>query len=198
MRDKVVCFILSFINKNRNITKEENEIIKYGLETFYIVITKTLLIALIMACIGMLDAFLLFFITYGVIRTFSFGVHAGKSWICTIISILIYMIVPSLCKYIDVPIYGVYIIGLISILILGIFSPADTEKRPIISPKRRLFYRTITLLIAIIYFVIAIVINNSFISNLFLFALVVQSIMVAPTTYRLLDQQYNNYRFYND
>ena len=72
-------------------------------------------------------------------------------------------------------------------------APADTKKNPIVNKKRRRNLKTISTISAIIFFIGAIIINNKFLSNCLIFALILESILIAPTTYKTFKLPYNNY-----
>ena len=76
-------------------------------------------------------------------------------------------------------------------------SPADTHKKPIVNPKRRLFFKYLSVLITIIYSFIILFSKDVFIINCLLFALLVQSLLISPTVYKLFKMPYNNYKKYN-
>ena len=88
------------------------------------------------------------------------------------------------------------IFGIMSIIYVCLHSPADTEKRPIISPKRRFVYKSLSTLIAIIMVICSIVLDNKFISNSFIVGLLIQCFMISPFAYRITGQKYDNYKDY--
>ena len=81
-------------------------------------------------------------------------------------------------------------------VLIGIFAPADTEKRPLINKKKRKIYKILSIIISIIYMTIAIVIKNNILSNCFIFAIVIQIIIMLPITYKIFGVSYNNYKAY--
>ena len=197
MRSKITNNILNLLSKNGVFKNEDDkEIIKYGIETFYIIITKIILLSLITFLLGIVKEFMLFFFTYGIIRSFSFGAHASKSWICNVISIIIFIFIPLLCKYMTVSKYLILFIEIGLSIIFILYSPADTTNRPIVSKKRRLIYKIVTLCTLFIYVVLGYFIDSSFISNCLFLSIVVQGVMILPITYLLLGQTYANYKTY--
>lgn len=196
MRNKVINNILLFIQKYNSYNNDQIEKIKYGLESIYILITKSFVIVIGAILLGILKELLIFILFYNLIRMTSFGLHATKSWICLISSLIIFLIAPYVCKFIYINIYIKAILGIILILRIYICAPADTYKRPIINQKRRNIYKTISTLISIIYIFSSIFININFISNCLIFSLIVQLIMISPYTYKLFKLPYNNYLGY--
>jgi len=170
--------------------------IKYGLLTVYLSISKLILISIIAIILGLFKEFIIFTIFYIFIRMTSFGLHANKSWICTLGSTLTFIIIPFICKNIVIPINIIIIFGIIGILLIFKNSPADTVKKPIISPIRRRNYKIISTSIAITMVITSIISNNTFISNALLLALLIQCFMISPLAYKLFKLPYNNYLNY--
>ena len=196
MKKKIINSTINLIKKNRNYSEEKLVVIKYGLEGVYLTISKLIIIGLIAYILGIFKEVIIFLALYNVIRTTSFGLHATKSWICLLSSSIIFIIFPLICKYLFITDYLKMIVGLILILLIYKNAPADTHKRPIINPKRRLFFKYTSTFIAIIFVYCALLINNNFLSNCFILSLLVQSFMISPTIYKIFKLPYNNYLVY--
>jgi len=192
----ILNYCMKVVNYNNDYDEEKLEIIKYGLEGLYLQITKILIIILLSILLGIFKEVVIFLLIYNIIRTTSFGLHATKSWICLLSSTLIFIGIPVICLYIKIPIYIKTIINVVVIGFIFKNSPADTKKRPIVNPKRRLFYKYISTFIVIIFAYISILTKNDFLSNCFMFAPLVQSFMIAPTVYKIFGLPYNNYLTY--
>lgn len=196
MKTKIINSSINLIKKNGNYSEEKLAEIKYGLEGVYLTISKLIIISLIAYILGIFKEVIIFLALYNVIRTTSFGLHATKSWICLLSSSIIFIIFPLICKYLFITDYLKMIVGLILILLIYKNAPADTHKRPIINPKRRLFFKYTSTFIAIIFVYCALLINNNFLSNCFILSLLVQSFMTSPTIYKIFKLPYNNYLVY--
>ena len=81
-------------------------------------------------------------------------------------------------------------------MLLAIYSPADTEKRPLINRKKRIVYKILTTLIAIIYMVIGLVVKNNILSNVITLSILLEAVIVLPISYKLFGLKYNNYLNY--
>ena len=189
-----------FINNSMNLIQKyypnysETKLaeLKYGLLGLYLMITKSIIIFGIALYLGIFKELLIFTIIYNILRAPSFGIHASKSWICLVSSASIFIFFTYLSATISIPINIKTIIGIIGIILMYKNSPADTAKKPIVSPKRRKIYKIISTFIAIIFTVLSIVIDNNFITNWFIFSLILQNNMIAPTTYKLCGEPYDN------
>lgn len=196
MKKLIMNYTMNIIKKNSDYDEEKLAVIKYGLEGLYLTITKLIVIFLLAYILNIFKEVIIFLLIYNVIRTTSFGLHATKSWICLLSSTLIFIGFPIVCKYIHLTNDFKVILGLILILFIYKNSPADTQKRPIVNPKRRMFFKYCSTFIAIIFIFCSILINDNFISNCFIFSLFVQSFMIAPSVYKLFNLPYNNYLTY--
>lgn len=196
MKKIIMNYTMNIIKKNGNYDEDKLAIIRYGLEGLYLTISKIVVIFLLAYILNILKEVIIFLLIYNVIRTTSFGLHATKSWICLLSSTLIFICFPFICKYIYLTNNIRVILGLILTLFIYKNSPADTHKRPIVNPKRRLFFKYTSTFIAIIFIFCSIFINNNFISNCFIFSLFVQTFMISPSVYKLFNLPYNNYLTY--
>lgn len=175
---------------------EKLDELRYGLEGLYILVTKSVIIFGIAYLLGILWELIIFTVLYNIIRATSFGIHATKSWICLVSSLMIFIGATYLSTVLIIPTGTKIILGILTVIYIHIYSPADTKKRPIVSPKRRFVYKTVSTVIACIYAVLCVVITNDFLANSLLFALIIQCLMISPLTYKLSGQPYDNYKTY--
>lgn len=198
MRNVVINSSINLINKKLNYNEEQLEIIKYGLEAIYILITKTIIIFTVAIMLNIFKEVIIFTLFYSLIRMFSFGLHATKSWICLVSSLITFLIIPYICNIIHISFYIKLVIGFILIILMYKNAPADTYKRPIIDKKRRIKYKLLSTFISTIMIIIALTINNNFISNALIFANILQNIMISKYTYKLFKLPYDNYKKYQN
>ena len=187
---------MKIIKKNMQYDDTKLEEIEYGLEGIYLTITKVIIISILCIILGIFKEFLTFIIIYSIMRAPSFGIHASKSWICLITSTIFFLGFPLLSIYTTLNTTTKLIIGIISIIGIYLFSPADTEKRPIINKTRRKIYKALSTILAITYIILSMKINNNFISNCFIYSTILQNILISPLTYKLFKMPYNNYKEY--
>ena len=176
--------------------EEKLEVIAYGLEALYITITKTVVIFSIALILGIIKEVFLILIFYNIIRTTAFGMHAKKSSHCYIISIVLFIGMGLIIKYIDISLYVKLIISAVSFIILMIYAPADTYKRPLINVKKRKTYKIITIINSLIYIILIIIFRENSISDYLLAGILDASLMIHPLTYRMFQLPYNNYKEY--
>ena len=194
MKKKVINHWMNIIKKNKNYDNVKLEEIEYGLSAIYLTISKLIIIATISIILGIFKEMIIFLFIYNILRMPSFGIHATKSWICLISSSIIFIGFPILCLNIQLKATIKVIVSIVGCILMFKNSPADTKKRPIVNPKRRLIYKLISTILAVIFSILSITLYNNFISNCLIFALVIQNVLISPLTYKLFKQPYNNYK----
>ena len=181
---------------NKDLSQRDIDKIKYGLEGLYLTITKLIFIIIVSIILGIWKETLLLILIFNGIRLTSFWVHAKRSIDCLISSTLFFILFPILCIKLTIPLIVKIILVIPLTVLIGIFAPADTEKRPLINKKKRKIYKILSIIISIIYMTIAIVIKDNTLSNCFIFAIVIQIIIMLPITYKIFGVSYNNYKNY--
>lgn len=192
------------VDKSMNLIKEldkyddtQLEEIKYGIEASYIGITKVITILLLSACLGIFKQTFTFFLFFNLLRFTGFGLHASKSIWCWISSIISFIGLPFISMHIEMPNICYIILPIICIICFILYAPADTIKRPLINKKKRKIYKIITTILGIIYLIAINLINNILLKNTLTFALILQTILILPITYKIFKLSYNNYLNYN-
>lgn len=196
MRNAIINKQLNFIKRYNNLDDEKLSIIKYGLESIYILITKLVIILLVAFLLGLLKQTIIFLLFYNLVRLPSFGLHATKSWICLISSLLIFIILPYVCTILVIPTNYKLIMGIIGLFFMFKNAPADTYKRPIINKKRRLVYKILSCIITVIMTYISLFIKDQFLASSILISIILQCFMISPTVYKIFKLPYNNYKQY--
>ena len=196
MRNFIINNCMSYIKRNNDYNDIKLKEIEYGIVGIYLTISKVIIIFALAILLNIFKEVLIFMIFFNIIRTTAFGLHATKSWRCLVSSTISFIGIPLICIYISVDNYLKVIIGIICTILIFKNSPADTYKRPIINKKRRLIYKTLSTIISTIYFCIAIIIKDSFISNCLIFSIILECFFISPLIYKLFKLPYNNYISY--
>lgn len=170
--------------------------LRYGLEGFYLTVTKTIVIFAIAILLHIFWEMILMLIFFNILRKTGFGLHASKSWICLLSSTSVFIILPFIAKIIIIPFYIKVILGILSITLIYLFAPADTAKRPLIHADRRKKYKLTTTFNCCILVILLLLISNETISNLILFGIYNEILLILPITYKLFHFSYNNYKNY--
>ena len=194
MKKIIINHWMKIIKEKKNFNDKKLSEIEYGLTGLYLTISKLIVIVVVALILGIFKEMITFLLIYNILRMPSFGIHATKSWICLVSSLIIFIGFPILCINIKLTTTIKIIIGFFGCILMFKNSPADTKKRPIVNHKRRLIYKIISTILAIIFVTLSILIKNNYISNCLIFGLVLQNILISPLTYKIFKQPYNNYK----
>ena len=196
MKEKYLSATTSWITKYHEYDKEQIEELRYGLEGLYLTFTKLVIISLLAIILGVVKELFILIILFNIIRFTGFGFHARTSLECLVCSVLLFIGLPILMAYIHLSKVYLVAIGSICLVVLAIFAPADTVKRPLPNKKKRIIRKLSTIFIAIIYILLSWFIKDYDLSYLLITSLILESIMVSPLIYKLFKQPYKNYLHY--
>ena len=135
-------------------------------------------------------------IFFNCLGKYACGLHATKSWICLVSSSMTFLALPFLAKSIVIPLIIKIILGIIATVLFFLYAPADTIKAPIIYEEKRKKQKGIATILCILFAISSMIIINNTISNLILFSIYTEIIMILPLTYHLFHLSYNNYKNY--
>lgn len=170
--------------------------LRYGLEGFYLSVTKLIVIFTIAIILGIFKEMLIMLIIFNILRTTGFGLHATKSWICLVSSTSVFIGLPYIANILIVPTIIKYLLAVASTILIFMYAPADTKKRPLINKKKRTIYKIVTTINCIILNIMAIYINGSTITNLIIFGIWTEIVLILPISYKLFHLSYDNYKNY--
>jgi len=177
--------------------EEELEIIGYGLEGIISTFFKTILIFIIGYCLKIILPLTLAIASFGLLRTFASGVHLKNGWTCMLFSTALFLSIAYAGIYIPLPRLIKAAVFLVSILLLYLYAPADTEERPLVCEKTRRDLKISALVTAGIVFVIAMILpEDSMAGNVITWSVIIESVMTTPMIYYLFKRRYRNYEYY--
>lgn len=169
---------------------------KLGLQIILINISKFIIIFMVATEFHLLKEAIFMCIIFASIRRNAFGLHAKNSFICTLISICIFVFGAYLSYYLRFNNYIVFILFTVINLLLYKYAPADTENHPLIGANLRKKRKKEAVITGIILMVIALIIPNNVIKTLISLAAISAVIVILPITYNLLKRSYKNYENY--
>lgn len=197
MKNAVLSSSMNLIEANfPNYSQERLAEIRYGLEGIYLLMTKLVVIFFVAYLLGIFKQAIILLLLFNVLRTTAFGLHASKSWMCWVSSSIVFLICPLLCMNLKLPLWSLILISCICIINFALYAPADTVKRPLVNKKKRHIYKVITLISASVYLILLFFINNSFMQNAMVCAMIVQVLLIHPVIYKIFRLPYNNYKSY--
>lgn len=157
--------------------------IKYGLETVYIHLEKGLVLILVAYISSSLKTLVLLLIFVNILRRYAYGIHLSSSLKCHLFSISVYIIMPKIVLSLDKA--NLLIISYLSLISIIAFAPAQTKKGRKLKAKEIKRKKIISTIIATTY-CIFITLNQTYLTYILGIALLIQSIIVNPISYRLL------------
>ena len=187
MKEVFVSKSFNLIQAKYNYNQDDQDRIRYGLEIIYITLTKLFAILFTSLIFGTLRETIIFCLFATGLRTFSYGIHAKKSWHCYVSSLIVFVLFTYIAKI---------IISVFTIISMALFAPADTHKRPIVNSKMRKTLKIKSLVITSLYILIIFISNYNKINNLIMLSMMAQSIVINPITYKIFKLPYNNYKEY--
>lgn len=197
MKDVVVKHLLNSVIKYKDYDEIKLTEIKYGIESFYLTITKTLVIFGIAYLLGIFKTLVLFMLFYTLLRINGAGLHAKKSWQCWISSSLLFLTIPYFCTHVFINKQIMFLVSLLCLIFIFIYSPADTEKRPIINPTKRKVHKILCTITTIIYILLIAFLQNNYLCNIMFFSIILQTILILPISYKIFGLGYDNYKNYH-
>lgn len=197
MKEKFLDYTINYLKRYNDYSNEELKKLRYGLEGIYLTITKVIVILLVSLLLNIFFEVVIGIILFNIIRYFAFGFHAEKSLECLILSLFNFVLIPYILLNTTSSLLVDGVICGICLILILIFAPADTVKRPLKNKKKRTIRKILTLIIGIVYTILAVLFHKYFISDLLINGLIATSIVISPITYMIFRQPYNNYKKIN-
>jgi len=198
LKKRILNYCINAIKNNCDTQYDEEKLaeIRYGLESIYLTIPKIIVVFTIASILGIFKEMITILILYNILRITGFGIHAKKSWMCLTSSVILFIGSPILSMNITVPLIIKVVICGLCVVAYYLYSPADTEKHPLVHEGKRALYRKITVTTSLIYTFICLYTTNMFLSNAILCALLIEVGMILPISYKIFKLPYNNYKNY--
>lgn len=197
MKKAFLNWSLSLIRNNKpNISSDELDEIRYGLEGIYLTFTKAIFISVAAYFLGIFKEMIIMLLFFNILRTTAFGLHAKKSWMCWISSSIIFLLLPYISRYIIIPFYLKIILGILAIILMFKYAPADTEKHPLVNLKKRKIWKIMSVIDCSLMVLVSLIIKNETINTLIFFAIYIQILLINPFIYKLFNLSYDNYKTY--
>ncbi|MFT2141981.1 accessory gene regulator AgrB [Staphylococcus sp. GDY8P145P] len=156
--------------------------VKYGLEVFVGNMMKTIVIygAALLCHIFLYT--LIVHLSYFAIRYFAFGAHAKSTFLCTIQSLIMFVVAPLIIINTNIPYWPFLAIALVGYLIIIKYAPMQTMKHPILGKwKKGLKLRSI--LVATILIVLTLFLKEPY-QQLVCLGLIFEAVSLLPIFYK--------------
>ena len=168
----------------------------YSIEGVYLTFTKMLVIIPLAIILGVFKEMIILLLFFNILRESACGLHATKSWICLVSSSIVFIGIPFLTKVITIPFIIKIILGILGIVLIFKYAPADTKKAPIIKEQKRKKLKIISTINCILLTILSLIIKDSTLSNIIIFSIWIEIFLILPITYKIFHLSYNNYKTY--
>lgn len=203
MIKKICNFLTKKIQEaNPEIDDEKAEIINYGLQNLIGEVPKFFILLGIAYLLGIWKLAIITFFIMLPYRAASGGFHLHSHLGCIIGTTLMYCGTALLSQNINLnPEYIKYIlvafVWIFGLIMIKLYAPADTENVPILSKNERKKKRIQSYILLTINLVLAILIKNNTISNVFIFGTLIQTLTITRLAYTLTKNKYG-YELYQN
>lgn len=184
----------NFIRNNTSTSEEDLEKIDYGIQIILMNKFKSILLFTLAYFLGIFMYTLIVYIVFGSLRKFASGVHANSTLLCIIVSFALFLGNVYISLNISINIIIINIAFIISFILTFLYAPADTEERPLISKKLRKSLKIKSIMVIIVFYIIAILIKNNIYSSLITYSILEESLIITPVAYKLFGKKYANYK----
>ena len=197
MIDKICQYLTNRIRKEMpEIDDERAEIIMYGLQNIIGELPKGIIILGIAYLLGIFKLTLISMLIIAPYRSVSGGVHVKTHIGCIINTFMLYggsvllgkyIILTGMAKYITTAIVWTF-----CMVMIKLYAPADTENVPILRKQERRQKQIFSYIILTAEFIIALVINDPFITSVIIFGDLIQTLTITRLAYNLTNSKYGH------
>lgn len=195
MIDKICEIITNKISKeNPDFDEARLEVINYGLQLIIGEIPKMFLAIALAFILGVGKYTLITLACLIPYRGFSGGFHLKTHIGCFICTTAMYCIPGVLAKYLPIienyKYISVILLFIFAIIMISIYAPADTINLPILTKKERKTKKILSYITMIISLSVALVINNTLISSILIYTILLQTIAITKPAYKISKCEY--------
>lgn len=193
MVDKICDTLLDKIMKSdSSIDEEKAEVIYYGLQNLVGELPKIFIVFALAAVLKIFNLVVIGTVVLIIYRGLAGGVHLKTHISCLLTSTILMIGSTYLAKaLIYENILLIYsILFVFNFFISLLYAPADTENKPIMKESQRIKQKVAScIMVVTIYAVSTFIIKNKVITNLFMYMITIESIMITPLAYKVFDNK---------
>ena len=196
MIDKICKYITNAIRKEMpDVNDEKAEVIMYGLQLIIGEIPKLILL-IVVSILFKIEWLVIFaYVTILPYKLVAGGFHLKTHIGCTLGTFAVYFGNVLVSKYIVFePIWVKYFLivltGILALIMISLYAPADTLNVPILRQKERKIKKILSYIFAAILLILSIFIKNTILSNILLFNVFIESISISRLAYKLTKNEY--------
>lgn len=194
MIDKISNKILNLVS-NDDQTEEDKEVLLFGITRIVEDIPKTIGIIAIGLILGIIKEMLIVTVIIMLYKTFTGGVHAKTNWGCFVYSVIFYLGIIYLSKFViftGITKYAIYtLIYIFSLYTIFVYAPADVPEIPKVNVKlRKTLKIKAIIMLNLIFLVSLILVKNIIIHNLIIYSVFFIGLMTTRTVYKIFKAEY--------
>ena len=182
--------IVHYIKKFREVTNDEENILRYGAKIIYYNLSKFVSVFLSAYILDIFSQVCTVFILVAIIRSFAFGFHAETFISCLLLTFINIFGIIYISSSVLNPLLKLFLC-IISFILFFVYAPADTEERPLVDSQKRKKLKITVLLIWMLYVILAYYTNCQF-YNMLLLSLFFMALNTCPILYILFRKEYKN------
>lgn len=196
MVDNICKYLMKKIEKQiPEINEERKEIIMYGLELIIGEVSKLILLVIIAIILRIGWLVIFAYISMLPYKITAGGFHLKTHIGCLLGTFIIYFGNVFLSKYIiinpELIRYMVFgITWVFSVIMISLYAPADTVNMPILRKKEREIKKILSYIFMSLTLMISLIINNSVLSNILLFNVIIESFSISRLAYKITKNEY--------
>lgn len=195
MVDRICDYLTNKIKKQMpDVDDEKAEIINYGMHLIVGEIPKTFIFIAIAAILGVLKEFFITMLVVFPYRTFSGGVHLKTHLGCIILTSIMYCGIAYISQYqlfdVNLKYALILLTWLFGMIMCRLYAPADTENVPILRKKDRKIKQILSYITLTVTLIIGAIVKDYVVSNIIIFGIFLQTIMITKLAYRLTNNKY--------
>lgn len=196
MIDKFCDWIVEKIKqKMPEIDEEKEMVITFGVRILFGEMPKILLLIIIGFLLNVGWYILLMFLLLAPYRSFTGGFHLKTHLGCMVTTTILYLSPILIAKYLPIDqnyilYFLTFIIGVMSIIFIIKYAPADTENIPILSKKERKTKRIKAYIFLPILLAIIVFSPDRIISYMLLYGIFLQNLTIMPIAYKLTNNKH--------
>lgn len=196
MVDNICKYLMKKIEKQiPEINEERKEIIMYGLELIIGEVSKLILLVIIAIILRIGWLVIFAYISMLPYKITAGGFHLKTHIGCLLGTFIIYFGNVFLSKYIiinpELIRYMVFgITWVFSVIMISLYAPADTVNMPILRKKEREIKKILSYIFMTLTLMISLIINNSVLSNILLFNVIIESFSISRLAYKITKNEY--------
>ncbi|MCI9040166.1 MAG: accessory gene regulator B family protein [Clostridia bacterium] len=188
--------------KMPEIDEEKEMVINFGVRLIFGELPKILVLFILGFLLQIGWYTLLIYLLLAPYRSFTGGFHLKTHWGCMLTSIILYIIPILVAKYMPtLQNYVIYIVtglvGVLSVIFIAKYVPADTENIPILSQKERRVKKIKSYISLAILLTVIIFIPDKIVSGMLLYGIFLQNLTLTPIAYKLTKNKYS-YEVYTE